>query len=185
MKLRSLAFAAALAATGGLSHASLVTNGGFESGLAGWSCTAPSGDCGTGAFAGPPEGVAHFWGFQNAAPDGVLTQSLATGAGESYSISFQYNSSSDEPTNTLSLTVGDLIAVLDVQVGVWKTYSGSFTASGASTALDFLFRTLGGSGTVQLDAVVVDRLSTVPAPGGLALVLAALGLAAAARRKRA
>lgn len=185
MTFRSIILASSLLMATGASQASLVTNGGFESALSGWSCVVSDGNCGTGAFFGAPEGASHFFGFQNSAPAGELSQALATVAGASYSISFQYTSLTDEPSNTLAVEVGDLSEVLDVQVSVWKSYSGTFTAAAALTDLSFLFRTVGGSGTLGIDAVVVDRAGAVPLPASWTLALLALGLAGVARRTKA
>lgn len=186
ISIRSLAITACLVTGVSTAQASVVTNGGFESSLTGWTCAVTNGSCGTSNFAAPPEGAFHFYGYQNSAPEGVLSQALSTVSGATYNISFLYNSSSNEPTNTLALDVGGLNEVLDVQVGIWNTFSGSFIATSATTDLSFLFRTVGGSGTLQLDNVVVDQVSAVPSPGTLPLVLTALCLVGGAvRRSRA
>lgn len=177
MRVCTLVVATALCLAGA-AHASLVTNGSFESGLAGWTCTASPGSCGAGTQGGAAQdGAAHFWGFDNAAPPGVLSQSLATEAGATYSISLYFDTNGSVPPNALSLDVGDLSMGLALVQDSWVNFSGTFTASSAVTALDLLFTTVGGSGTVWIDNVVVERVSAaVPEPAGTALV--ALGLAA-------
>ena len=183
MKIRTLAAAAAMTLAAAASQASLVTNGSFESGLTGWSCVASPGSCATGDQ-GPAaqDGVAYFYGFDNSPPEGVLSQNLATEAGASYRISLYFNTNGGVPPNALSRDVGDLSEPLALVTGSWEHFTGTFTAAGASTDLNLLFTTVGGSGTVWVDNVVVDR---IPEPTGVALAaLGLLGLAATRRSRR-
>lgn len=185
-RFRSFVAACALL-TAGAAHASLVTNGSFETGLTGWACVAGGGNCFAGTQSGvtPVDGSSYFYGFDNVSPAGVLSQSLATVAGASYSISFAFNTNGAAPPNALSVIAGDLDQDLPVVQFAWGTYSSTFTAAGASTLLQFIFSTAGGSGTVFLDNVIVDRVGTVPVPPTLALVaLGIAGLAATRRRQR-
>lgn len=183
MKLHTLVAAAVATLAAASSQASLVTNGSFESGLTGWSCVASPGGCFAGDQ-GPPaqDGVAYFYGFDNSPPAGVLSQALTTEAGASYTISFYFNTNGSVPPNALSLDVGDLTGPLALVEGSWEHFTGTFTAAGASTDLKLLFTTVGGTGTVWVDNVVVDR---IPEPTGVALAaLGLLGLAATRRSRR-
>lgn len=175
---------ALIAALGiGSAHASLVTNGGFESGMSGWSTVINSGSSGAGSQ-GPAafEGSNYFWGFDNSGP-GHLKQTLATQVGGIYQISLAFNTNGTVPPNALSLVVGDLNQVLNLAQFDWRTFTGSFTASSLSTDIDLLFTTLPGTGTVWIDAVTVDQTGqSVPEPASIALT--ALGLAALASRRR-
>lgn len=188
MKIRALVVGAALSLAGA-AHASLVTNGGFESGLTGWSCVAGSpGTCNTGTQGSSPAmfGSAYFYGFDNDATPGELSQNLATEAGATYSISLYFSTNGRTSPNALTLDVGDLTVDLALIPGSWVNFGGTFVASSAVTALDLLFSTVSGSGTVWIDNVVVERVSAaVPEPSGLALLalgLAGLGVTRRSRR---
>jgi len=162
----------------------LVTNGGFESGLTGWTCSAPGGGCSTGTQSSIAafEGSSYFYGFDNVAPPGQLQQMLATDIGGVYQVSLAFNTNGTVPPNTLSLSAGDLNTSLGLAQRVWNTFTGTFTAPASSTALNLFFSTVPGSLTVFVDAVSVSR---VPEPGTLALLglgLAGLGLS---RRRKA
>ena len=182
--VRRIAAAIALALIAGITHASLLVNGGFESGLTGWTCTAPGGQCFTGNQ-GPPaiEGLAYFYGFANSGT-GELSQDFATDVGVTYSVSLVFNTNGSVPPNSLAIEVGDLSATLALQQGTWNAYSASFTALSTTTSLDFLFRTVGGSGTVWIDNVVVDRVGAVPLPSTAMLLAAGLLAFAGMRRAR-
>lgn len=163
------------------SHASLITNGGFESGLSGWTCAA--GSCGTGDMGGPQEGSYHFYGFDNG-PGGLSYQSFATDIGATYSIDFFYGSFSPSPANNLSLKVGDLVQDFTFASSGWSSFSSTFTAISTSTSLDFFFDTDPGTGQIWLDGIVVDYVASVPEPASIALFgigLAGLGFS---RRKK-
>jgi hypothetical protein len=166
------------------SFATLVTNGGFESDLTGWTCSAPGGSCGAGTFAGPQEGAKHFWGFDNG-PGGLNSQAFATTIGAMYSIDFFYGSSAASPVNNLSLVVGDLSQSFTFASSGWSTYSATFSAVAAFTDLQFFFDTDSGSGTLWLDGIVVKGISSVPEPSSLALLLLGFAGVVFLRRRKA
>jgi hypothetical protein len=157
----------------GSAQASIVLNGGFENGLADWTCTISSdAGCFTGfSFFDPaPEGSTYFLGFDNIAP-GILSQSLPTVAGTTYDISFFYNSFENAPANTLAVEVGSLTNALGIAPNTWTPYSGTFTATSSSTPLKFLFKTDLFAGVLALDNVVVNATgSAVAVPGPLPLL---------------
>ena len=165
------------------SYASLITNGGFEDGLAGWTCSVTtSGQCvinnsGTTAR----EGTSYFGGYENG-PAGLSSQSFSTIVGNTYSISFFYGSSTSSPTNNLSLVVGDLTKSFDLQSFAWFSYSGAFTATSTSTSLMFLFDTDPGTGTLWLDGVSVNPIP-VPATAWL-FGSGLIGLTGLARKRK-
>ncbi len=160
----------------GSAQASLVLNGGFENGLDNWTCTIIIGNstCVTSfnTFDPAPEGSKYFSGYENN-PPGTLSQTLPTVAGTIYDISFLFNSYQNEPDNALSVQVGSLSYTLDLVPFAWTTYSGTFTAASSSTPLNFLFKTVDGSGTLGLDNVVVTETGSASAaavPGPLPLL---------------
>ena len=182
--LRCLAFAA-LAFDSQTSFASLISNGGFESGLTGWTCTTGGdGACGTGAFAtgGPKEGASHFWGFDNTSSPGMNSQTFGTTVGALYEVGFWAGSYAASPTNNLSLDVGDLSVGFSFAGAGWLPYySATFVATSASSMLEYSFDTDDGTGTLWLDDVSV---TVVPEPAILALLGFGLIRMAGARRKR-
>ncbi len=165
------------------SAATLITNGGFESDLTGWTCSTPGGNCGAGTFAGPQEGAKHFWGFDNG-PGGLNSQAFTTTVGAMYSIDFFYGSSSASPANNMSLTVGDLTHSFTFASSGWSTYSATFSAVAAFTDLKFFFDTDPGTGTLWLDGIVVKSVSAVPEPSSLALLLLGFAGIFVLRRKK-
>jgi MYXO-CTERM domain-containing protein len=156
----------------GSAQASLVLNGGFENGLADWTCTISNNAyCSTATVFGPaPEGSTYFFGYDNIAP-GILSQTLPTVAGTTYDISFFYNSSNNAPANTLAVEVGSLTNILGMAPNTWTPYSGTFTAASSSTSLKFLFKTDESAGILALDNVVVNATgSSAAVPGPLPLL---------------
>lgn len=183
MFIKKIALAVVVALSMSAANASsIVSNGGFESGLTGWTVSTTDGNADTGlqglsAF----EGAATFWGFDNGGT-GTLEQILNTNIGATYQVSFAFATNGSVPPNSLSFSVGNLSGNLPLAQYNWNTYAGTFTASSTSTALDFHFQTVGGTGTVSIDAVSVQA---VPEPETYAMLLAGLGLmGAVARRKQ-
>lgn len=183
MAIRHLLAAAALILAAGNSHANLISNGGFEDGLTGWTCTtAANGGC----FGEQPsdidayEGNSSFFGFSNGGL-GTLSQGFANAAGATYSISlaFSTNDQLENPTsNSLILSVGDLSTNLALVIGQWSTFSSNFIANSTFSTVDFGFSTKPGTGTVRIDAVVVTLVrDPTPVPVPTPLVLIGLGLA--------
>ena len=168
----------------------LVTNGGFETGdLTGWSVN-PSGGwfldfSGLTAFDG-----AHFasTGCVNSFCD--LTQSLATQAGATYTISFAFNPGADagipgDPTNAMTRILWDGTPIFAIAGGVegWATVTlPAQLATGATTDLTFSgFQNPSWNG---LDDVSVFLASApVPEPATWIMLILGFGLTGAMLRK--
>jgi|GEM_PF-1570742 len=151
-----------------------LTNGGFEDGTTGWVLDSTGG--GTGAFTvlnnqGTKDGnYALAFGSGNAAGNAIFSQTLATTAGTSYTLGFQYGAyGSSGRQQRLLVEVLDGTTALVNQVvtatgpgffdpskTTFQPYTFNFTASSASVVLRFTDQTtLANSNTCDgmLDAV--------------------------------
>jgi hypothetical protein len=188
-KLTSALFAAAMFVAAPAS-ASLLTNGGFETGdLTGWSCTTTGPDScnvGSGFGPGPIEATFDWFGFENGTARGELSQTFATSAGATYDFSFFSSLTfTDVPANILSYSFGAGETVVANTLSYAET-AGSFMATGAATTLTFFFETDSGTGGFVIDDVSVALATpAVPLPAGMALMLAGVGALAVARRAKA
>ncbi len=163
----------------------LVTNGGFEGGLTGWTCTGAD-LCTTGAYF-VKSGAAAVYGYDNSG-FATLSQTITTTAGSIYDFSFW------SATNVL--TAGNVIRY-QIDGGSIFTVANTlspaqtqtfFTATGAAATINFFFETDSGTGIIGFDDVVVSdtgRGSAVPEPTSIALIGAALlGLGASSRKRK-
>ena len=190
-------------------QANLITNGNFATGTsAGWTLIGPAVSVVPyatwglpGTYAGSAYGA--VYGFSNQASGSALRQAIATTAGTSYTLSFDYGSTSiyanfiqsllvtatDTATsaNILSQTVSTAGSGTTLNTTYTLFPSYTFTATGSSTTLNF---TDVSASTVSVDAfltnVVVNAAasSSIPEPETLALLgLGLLGIAVGRRRK--
>jgi len=177
-----VALAAVLIASAGQMQAAVI-NGGFETGdLTGW--TVSGADSAVANPSNARSGSYSFVGYDN---DGfaTLSQNFSTLAGAEYELDFWSFSSFVDPGNILryQLDAGPIFTVS--QTPTYALTTGSFTASGSTTTLSFLFETDDGTGVWLIDDVSVTQTSAaVPEPTSMAIFgLGALGLAYRARRK--
>lgn len=180
--------------------AELVSNGGFEANAGAWSV--PSGwTAGVFAFAATAGDVqlsdAHSGsfvaGFSSVNTLDSLSQSLATVAGQSYTLSFWLNNSffALNPDGsggvnqfTASWNGATVFDQTDLSTSGWQQYSVDVTANSADSALSFSGRNKYGYFGLD-DVSVVLAVTAVPEPASYAMLLAGLGvLGAAARRRR-
>jgi hypothetical protein len=154
-------FAAACLATTALvqpAAAQLVTNGSFESGLSGWSCTGAN-SCTTtgGAF----DGALAFQGFDNTG-FATLSQTVSTTIGETYQLSFAHR-----VTNLVNVVrySFDGVAPIDVtESTTWTVQTDTFVASGSTADVSLFFETDPGTGVVFFDAVSLTLLTPAGPP---------------------
>ena len=183
MKRASLAIASALAfaALSSNACAGLVTNGGFENGLTGWTLAAdPQNTFVTSGFS--HSGNSALW-MGEVGGLGTLSQTLSTVVGRTYNLTFWFAGDGDTPSEFQAL-IGSTVLLDKVNPSFdadYVPYSYNFFATSPSTLLSFKFRD--DAFYINLDDV--DVLLT-PEPESLTLVLAgllALGASRAARRR--
>lgn len=163
----------------------LITNGSFETGLTGWSCSI-SGDAScTTSTSHALDGFRNFLGYQNYAT-GTLTQSVSTVIGQTYDFSFWSFVSYDVPENLLSYSFGSGPEVFAVTTTSYAQTTDSFVATSGTTEINLFFRTGDGLGAWRVDDVslVESALPAVPVPAGMPLVLSGLAAFGLMARKR-
>ncbi|MBX9736554.1 MAG: DUF642 domain-containing protein [Phycisphaerales bacterium] len=114
----------------------------------------------------------------------TLSQSIATTAGQNYSVSFYLHCIQGAEFQTITasaLAGGDTLATINASASSptqgWLEFSYNFQAVSGSTEIRFVHSLGAGSANIAIDTVTV-----IPAPGALAL-LAAGGLIATRRRR--
>jgi Carbohydrate binding domain len=113
----------------------LVSNGGFENGLAGW--TSANGASGSGSFGIPAHSGNYFLSLGAVGGDAHTTQTLATQIGTEYAISLWYWASGAHPDD-LNVYFGSdhILSLTDPAQAGWTEYTEDAVATSASTVLD-------------------------------------------------
>jgi hypothetical protein len=196
----SSAFLAATLAAGS-AHANLIANGDFETGVfSPWVIN------GNVVLRGPAGGDFWFGGGStaqngrfavmfnagNTAPNGTISQTFATVAGEIYEVEYDYGSTASASQSiTTSVLGSDGSRLLSSQVAVetnppqaLTTFSFLFTADGNQATLRFTDNPL--NPTFNQDGILdnVSVLSLIPEPETYTLMLAGLGLLGLAARRK-
>ena len=187
MNMRILLAAVAAIATvavAGPAKANLIANGNFSTGdFTGWTLSGDlTGGSSVGSSGNPsqPSGP----GFGNSAYLGTfggildLGQTFATVAGQSYDLTFFLQADGGPGTFTTDINGTQLSALSFNGAGDWNAYDVAFTATGATTQLDFL---------VSNDPSFFELTDVnVPEPSALALMLVGVvGLVGYSVRRRA
>ncbi|MBI3350360.1 MAG: PEP-CTERM sorting domain-containing protein [Burkholderiales bacterium] len=173
--------AAALFATGA-ARADLVTNGDFETGtFAGWTTTLDALNDSVNMEV-PQAGL---WGASFGGPKSSISQTLATVAGSTYSISFWLMLEADANgvviPNAFEVDFGSFVGPTFTDATEFGYTYIEFLAVATSASTDLTFKFSQGPYFWDLDSVQV----TLPEPGSLALLAAAgLGGVAATRRRK-
>jgi len=186
--------AAAVAAVIGLgttapASATLLTNGGFETGdFTGWSVSEVFSFVGSGPqappsfpYAGPKSGTnyALLGQIGNA---GTISQGISDTLGKTYSVTYWLAGVGDSPSYFDAYWNGTLIAGSDRtdfnSAAVYQKFQFSVVGSGSDV---LLFHERDDPGYMALDSVSIKE---VPEPGTLAMLGAGLIGSIAARRKR-
>ena len=185
-KLFGVLLGLTIVGTPGVANANLIVNGGFETGdLTGWSCTTTD-DCFPRNNVATQSGAWALAGINNTG-FATLSQSFATVAAQTYTLSFWSFSTRDFSTNILQYAIDGAAAAVVPRTTSYANTVASFTATNAVTELSFLFQTVRNSGFWVIDDVSVVSATPIPEPSTIGLFtigLAGLGLAAR-RRKRA
>jgi PEP-CTERM motif len=174
------------AAMGSKASADLVTNGGFDTGdFTGWTVNSPDGFTEVlSGFSHDGDFAAWFGDFQ-ADGGGSISQSLATTAGSTYTLSFWFAGDGDDPSGFSAIVGGNTVfQVTNPPFDAdYNQFTFNFTASSASTLLEF--DGFDDDFFVNLDTVSVN-LASVPEPSSIVLcgVAGLSGLGYTWRRRR-
>lgn len=208
-KIRFLIAAAALSASYTPSMAAnLLVNGDFEASSSttatppGWTNIGHTegvisyAQFGTPAFDGKYYyDIGGFGGSTPAIGDGI-TQSVATTAGQAYTLSFGYTGENTAGVTTvLNVLIGSQLSSFTIVgngLGLFKNpftlASINYTATGASTAIAFTIASSSqiGFNDPLIDGVVFEAATAgaVPEPGTWSLMIAGFGIAGMALRRR-
>lgn len=171
----------------------IVDNPGFESGdLTGWTSNAPafgvgvdnnSGDVHSGNF-----GVYFGTDPSNPTLDSFLSQTLNTSVGEKYTLSFwmsDYQADALGGHFNVNLGGSQLFNLTDVAQQDFTLYSATYTATSASTLLQFDANNVPGWFGLDDVSVTANQVTSVPEPSTWIILLTGMAFLACLPKRRA
>jgi hypothetical protein len=182
-----------------LATAATVSNGDFESGVAGWTVApvvyigpiAPYGGCCgyTGTYTGGLQ--AAFFGADDKV-GGSIYQDITTVAGQKYQISFEYGAIAAASPQSLRVSILDGVNTLNTasvsatgtfdRAAILTGYGITFTAASGTTRLSFLDTS---TVTTSVDGVLDNvSITAVPEAGTISMMLGGLAMMGFMARRR-
>lgn len=166
----------------------LVVNCGFESGdFTGWTWGGNTGatlvTSGTFYVYSGANSGSYYAVLGPVGSDGILAQTLSTTPGDTYTVSFYLGAVGDSPSDFSAYWDGNtLLSLSNPSVPAYTQFLYTVTGTGSDT-IQFNFRD--DPAYIALDDIVVlDAGTVIPEPGSMGLLIAGLGLAILARRRR-
>ena len=192
--LAGLAASLALSFAPAAQAAQLLVNGGFESGLSGWTVTAPWFTSVVSDPGAPADHLVRLGGPSwNKAS---ISQSFTTDAGDMYDVSFSGGLFGTGGARQINVFMDNAwVAAFNLapaaNSAAFSTFGWSFMGTGGSQNIQFEIVTASNSATILDDISIVERViapdptSWVPEPSTWAMMILGFGAIGAVVRRRA
>lgn len=172
----------------GAQAGNLVVNCGFETGdFSGWTTGGNFGATGVSSsfyvYSAANSGT-YFAYLGPVGSDGILSRTLTTNPGDTYTVSFYLDAIGDSPSDFSAYWNTDALMSVGTPNtgGVWTQYLFTVTGTGSDT-IQLNFRD--DPAYIALDDIVVlDTGGVIPEPGSMSLLIAGFAVVILARRRR-